>query len=302
VEALGLDQGLVARIRAAAFAASGRSDEALAVLEERWDGGGARTDLWALAQLTMRAGRIPEAAAHLEAALAADPGDARAVLLLAEARMAMNDPAGAREALESGIAASPSEGGLHLALARLLGALGDEAGSRAAVASGLAAAPENRQLRVAGAMERERVGDVEGAIAEYEDLYARDAGDLLVANNLASLLAQHRDDEASLARAMTVATRLRDIDEPAFQDTYGWALHRAGRTAEAMPHLTRSADGLAGSAIAQFHLGMAAAAHGDTALARDRLERALSIEADPLPDRSAQAARRALDGLSADAL
>ena len=41
----------------------------------------------------------------------------------------------------------------------------------------------------------------DAAISEYQGLLAKDPGSLIVANNLASLLADHRTDKASLDQA-----------------------------------------------------------------------------------------------------
>jgi len=53
--------------------------------------------------------------------------------------------------------------------------------------------------------------------------------DIVVTNNLAMLLATHRGDPASLARAGMLAERFAGSDNPAFLDTYGGGLYRLGR-------------------------------------------------------------------------
>ena len=79
------------------------------------------------------------------------------------------------------------------------------------------------------------------AITIYEALYARNSNTPLLANNLASLLVNNRDDAASLARAELIARRLRGTDVPAFQDTYGWIAHRLGNHDEALHYLKPAA-------------------------------------------------------------
>ena len=88
--------------------------------------------------------------------------------------------------------------------------------------------PTARRCVFAKAGLLEQKGDIDGAIAAYEALYAKDSGSPVLANNLASLLASYRDDPASLERAFAIARRLRGTDVPYFQDTYGWILHRRG--------------------------------------------------------------------------
>jgi hypothetical protein len=74
------------------------------------------------------------------------------------------------------------------------------------------------------ASQLQAAGDIEGAIAIYEAMYARDSGNAVIANNLASLITTFRDTPADLDRAWAVARRLRGATEPAFADTYGWIL------------------------------------------------------------------------------
>jgi len=138
------------------------------------------------------------------------------------------------------------------------------------------------QIRAAGALEQS--GDIDGAIAIYEGLYTADSANVVVANNLASLLTAHRTDDASLDRAYRIARRLRGIDVPAFQDTYGWIAHRRGDYAEALDYLRPAALGLPGDPLVQYHLGKTQHALGKTDAAIDTLTQALEIAGDnPLP-------------------
>jgi tetratricopeptide (TPR) repeat protein len=132
--------------------------------------------------------------------------------------------------------------------------------------------------------ELERAGDVEGAIAVYEALYAEDSSNVIVANNLASLITTHRTDPESLERAFAVARRLRGSDVPAFQDTYGWIEYRRGNLEEALADLEPAAAGLPNDALTQFHLGMTYAGLGRKEDAARVLTRAVELAGDsPLP-------------------
>ena len=53
-------------------------------------------------------------------------------------------------------------------------------------------------------------------------------GSMIVANNLASLLADHRTDKASLDQANSLALLLRNLRVPQFKDTLGWIAYRRG--------------------------------------------------------------------------
>jgi Flp pilus assembly protein TadD len=130
----------------------------------------------------------------------------------------------------------------------------------------------------------EQAGDIDGAIEIYEGLYTLDSSNVVVANNLASLLATHRDDAASLDRAFRIARRLRGVDVPAFQDTYGWIVYRRGDYAEALDYLRPAALGLPGDPLVHYHLGKALYEQGRTEEAVQAFTHALDIAGDnPLP-------------------
>jgi len=125
----------------------------------------------------------------------------------------------------------------------------------------------------------------------------------VVANNLASLLAEHRDDQASLDRAATVAQRLRVARNPAFLDTYGWVLYRQGNPEQALRPLQQRVAALPDIALIEYHLGVVHAALGQQDEARSRLENALSLASDTniLPERARTEAERILADLDAPA-
>jgi tetratricopeptide (TPR) repeat protein len=130
----------------------------------------------------------------------------------------------------------------------------------------------------------EKANDIDGAIAIYEAIYAEDTGNIVVANNLASLIGAHRMDPASLERAFAIARRLRGINVPAFQDTYGWIEYRRGNYDEALASLEAAAAGLPDDPLVQFHLGMTYAALKRSAEAHATLGKALELAGkSPLP-------------------
>jgi tetratricopeptide (TPR) repeat protein len=86
-------------------------------------------------------------------------------------------------------------------------------------------------------------------------MYALDSNNIIIANNLASLVGTYHDDPESLDTAWTIARRFRDTELPAIQDTYGWLTHRRGDSADALPYLQAAAAGLEDDPIVQYHLG-----------------------------------------------
>ena len=196
------------------------------------------------------------------------------------------------------LAEAPQNGQAWRALYGLLRTQDRPDEAMAALDQGIAATDDPR-LRFTKASELELRGDFEGAIAIYEQLYARDSSADLVANNLASLLTTHRSDAESLERAFTIARRLRSSDVPAFQDTYGWILTRRGDPEQALDFLEPATRGIPDAMLVQFHLGMTYAALERWDEARAALERAIAVAG---PDGDADqlaAARRELAAIPA---
>ncbi len=137
--------------------------------------------------------------------------------------------------------------------------------------------PGSPQLQLLLAGDYEQRGESDKALAIYELMYDNNSENLIVANNYASLLTTLRDDDESLQRAFTVARRLRGLEQPAFQDTYGWIAFRRGELDSALNHLRKAAQGLPNDPSVQFHLGRVYEAQGNVTQARSQYERAIIL-------------------------
>lgn len=209
-----------------------------------------------IVQTQIQAGKTAEARAYLDAALLKNPKDKTLRLLSGNLDLTLGKPDLAEATYRSLIA---EDAAFEPAVPRLYGLL--QAGGRAAEAAavldaGLAAQPKSGTLRWLKAGALEQSGQIDAAIALYDALYAEDSSNTIIANNLASLITAHRDDDASLARAEAIARRLRELEVPAFQDTYGWIAFRRGNLDEALSHLEPAAKGLPQDMLTQFHLAM----------------------------------------------
>ena len=214
---------------------------------------------------------------------AKNPDSAAAQLIHASVLGAMGRTEEEEPILRTMIAKDPKQEAVWNELYRLTLAKGDASASTTVLADALTALPDNADLLWTKAGVLEKSGDVEGAIAIYEGLYAKHSDSEIIANNLASLLATARSDDASLQRAFTVARRLRDSKQPAFQDTYGWISYRLGDYDTAALSLKAAATGLPHDPAVQYHLAAAyAAQHQDAAaLAQYKLAAQLIDPAHP---------------------
>ncbi|WP_330629548.1 tetratricopeptide repeat protein (plasmid) [Thioclava litoralis] len=149
--------------------------------------------------------------------------------------------------------------------------------AQAVLTRALAALPDSRALNMLQAGRSEQAGDIDAAIAIYEKLYAANSNDVIVANNLASLLASTRSDKASLDRAWTVARRLNGSKEPAFRDTYGWLAFLRGQNETAVSELQAAATGLPKDPSVAYHYGRALAKAGEAQPAQAQYQRASDL-------------------------
>ncbi len=233
------------------------TEAAIAFLEEiskDWDN--TLTATGALIRARLVSGDSAAALETAKRALAEDSQDPARRYLMAATQAATGDLAGAEAGYRALLEDGPDRPRLWLELIRTVGALGRSEEIPQLVKDGLAANPGAADLLWVRAGDLEQSGDSEGAIAIYEELYAQNSNSVIVANNLASLLASHRDDAESLERAATVARRLRDVEQPAFQDTWGWIAFRQGNLETSLAPLEAAAKGLPRDPVVQYHLGM----------------------------------------------
>ncbi|MFC3060295.1 tetratricopeptide repeat protein [Paenirhodobacter populi] len=262
-------------LRAQVLSGQGRNDELSQLLDQMSrDPDSELAARLAMIRTTVSGGRLDQALSEAQA-LAADKPDApAAALLVAQIRLAQGDTAGAMDGVRAILAAHGDFLPGWLALQAMQTRAGAFDDALATVNAGLEKLPDNRSLVLSKAFLLEKKGDIDGAIAIYEAGYAANSDDLLVANNLASLLASTRDDQESLDRAWTVARRLNGTQVPAFLDTYGWISFRRGDTAGALSALEKAAKGLPDDPAVAYHLGRAYAAQGRKEAAAEEYDRA----------------------------
>lgn len=247
-----------------------------------------------LLRAQVAAGEMDKASALIERLVAENPDNPN----LRYARAAVAGAQGELETAEDDYRAlveeDPKRGAVWLQLVRVLRAQGESQRARAALEEALVENPEDGNLLWANAGYLEQDGDPEAAIAIYEQLYEQNSDSVLVANNLASMLATYRDDPESLDRAYRVSRRLNGTDVPAFQDTYGWVSHRKGNSAEGLPYLESASQALIEDPIVQYHLGVVYEALGRPADALRQMQRSVDSAGPADTRKDVEAARAAI--------
>jgi len=264
-------------LQASVLAGQNRLEESLAILEA--SGNQSTAALIMLLQSDVRAGKIKEARKFLNGLLVKSPKDKHLRLISASLDAQLGNTDTAEATYRALIAENPAaETPIQLLYAQLL-SLGRAADAMAVLDAGIAAQPKSFRLLWMKASALEQSGKVDDAIVIYDKLYGEDKDNTVLANNLASLIANNRKDDTSLARAEVIARRLRGSAVPAYQDTYGWIAFRRGDLEEAQSHLEAAAKGLPDDPLTQFHLGMLYAKLGRVPEAVSQLELALSLGA-----------------------
>ena len=265
-------------LQAALLLGQNRIGDSLAFLEAEIEQGNADTTAVAqVVQIHLQSGNLETARSYLDQALGDNPTDGTLQMMNASLFAIAGEFEASEAVFRDLIATFPQAEAPVLRLYNLLISTDQSAKADAVIDAALQAQPASMNLRWIRAGQLEVLGDIDGAIAIYEDLYAADSTAVAITNNLASLIATHKDDPESIARAATIAKRLRELDVPAFQDTYGWIAYRQGNLKDAQTYLEAAAAGLPDDPLVQYHLGMTYADLGERDNAIAQLTRAIDL-------------------------
>lgn len=268
-------------LKLALLNAQERTDDAIALLESlATDSTGSVGAQVTVVRSHLVRGDTEAARQFLDKLQSNNPDEPMFRFLDAAIKVADDDIDGAEAQYRSLVDEDPTRERVWLELIRLQTTNGRKDAARTTLNEALESVPDGRDLLWSQASYLEQDGDTEGAIEIYERLYAQNTATAIVANNLASLLATTRSDDESLARAYTVARRLRDTEFPPFQDTYGWIAYRRGDFKEAVRHLEPAAQGMPRDALVQYHLAMTYLAVNRRTEALEQLQRTLDVAGD----------------------
>lgn len=266
-------------IRTAVLAGQDDTDQAVKYLQNLVDRGDAGLAARvAILQAHLDVGETDKARAYSTGLLATDPENPDLRFIDASVRNLTGDAEGAEAILRDLVEKDPRLVPGWMALVRIVAV--DEtrlAEAEHLVDTALETLPDSGDLRWAKAGLLEKSGDVEGAIAIYEGMYKANSANPVIANNLASLLSNHRSDPDSIARAEVIARRLRDSTVAPYQDTYGWIAHLRGNHEEAVRNLEKAAAVLTDDPIVQYHLAMAYLAQNRQSEALTSLHKAVTL-------------------------
>jgi tetratricopeptide (TPR) repeat protein len=215
--------------------------------------------------------------AYLEAHHLKYPEDLNVVNLLSNLYLVNQDLAKAKKLLTAQIDLKPKEVVLYLELARIEALMRKSPeGARDIYLKGLASIPDNPALTLALAAWYELNGDLNNAKKIYENFLEKQPNNKLANNNLASILIESANSD-DIQKGMALAEKVKDDENPQFQDTYAWALVKSGRSAEALKLLESLNLKDPKLPELKYHLAVGHANNGNTVTAVIELKQAIAL-------------------------
>jgi tetratricopeptide (TPR) repeat protein len=279
IKRLGAQGDTAEQIKAAALAGEKKFDQSISLLEDAYASHkGAVQPMYALVRAYVQNKQLDRAESFLQNVLTASPDNSEALVLLGSVQLGKNQQDQAVKTFKRAIELAPKNGDGYFALARFYLSQKNSDEALKTLQAGLHEAPENSTLRMELAGTLELRGDFEGAITQYEAMLKDQPGSLVAANNLASLLSDHRTDKESLERAYKIALPLTGSPVPNFKDTLGWINYRRGDYRNAIPLLEDAAKAMPNAALVHYHLGMSYLAAGENEKGVEQVKKASALE------------------------
>ncbi|MCB1739252.1 MAG: tetratricopeptide repeat protein [Gammaproteobacteria bacterium] len=265
--------GEVSRARKDFAGAAAQFDQALTLAPD------AALPLAGVVSTKLAMGEDEQVLQTLDAFLAKSPDNQQALLMRARVLMRERRFADAEAVFERLVELTPESGAAYRGVALSQYAQGNIEAAVASYRRGLEAARVKEPLLVDLGLVFERQERIDEAVDLYESYLKANPDSQVAANNLAMLYVTHRDDGKSLKKAKELADKLKASDNPGFLDTVGWVYHKAGDVDAAIAALEK-AIAAAPQMVPEFHyhLGVAYAARGDTAKAKEHLGKAVDAK------------------------
>ncbi|KJC53631.1 hypothetical protein UP10_41770 [Bradyrhizobium sp. LTSPM299] len=270
--------GIADELLGAALIGSKKYDEAIAAFKSAYNAGPNRAHAMnSLIGAFLEAHKTDEAISFLKSVLENDPSNGNALALRGSIQLSNGAPDLALKDFSAAIKAQPNDTVGYRALADFYMNQKNYAEAVKVAQTGIRRQPNAVALHMILANAYEQQGNYEAADAEYESILRIEPGNLIAANNLASLLLDHRDDEASLKKAQALAAILRKSEVPQFKDTLGWASYHHGDYQTAVSLSKAAVAALPDQAAVHYHLGMSYIAIGEPTKASEQLKEALEL-------------------------
>jgi cellulose synthase operon protein C len=278
IRRLGNNNGIADQIFGAALIGRNKFDEAIAAFESAYNAAPtAAKPIDLLVGALVKVNKKDQAIVFLKSVLAKNPDDANALILLGSIQASSGATDQALSSFLAAVKAQPKNVGSYQALAAFYLNQKNYDEAIKVVRSAIQQQPNVIAFHQTLADAFERKGDYESAISEYQFILNDQPGNLIAANNLASLLLDHRTDKASLEKAQSLVAILRKSQIPQFKDTLGWASYNRGDYRTAVSLSEEAVAALPDQAAVRYHLAMGYIASDQLSKASEQLKKALEL-------------------------
>lgn len=243
----------------------------------------------AIVRTYMQAQRSKDALTFIASVLKSNPKNIEARLIQGQLYVATDDSKNAVLAYSEVIQMQPSNPVAYQQLAALQQKSKQFIEAENTIKKGLVVAPKDFALQLGLASIYESSARYDDAIKVYEVMYKDRPDSEIAANNLASMLSDHRTDKAAIERAYEIAKTLKDSQTPQFLDTFGWASFKVNKLDEAEQALKSAIEKSPDTAIFHFHLAKVYIAKSDKVQAKQALQNAIKLSSNDPFDKKDEA-------------
>ncbi len=232
--------------------------------------------LLALVRLDLAQKQVEHARRRLVAIVTVQPTHPYAHGLLAEVWSTLGHRAAAAAQYREATAINPSWVTPWLNWASLMQAQRQPDQAIKIVKEGLTINPSSEELHMLLASLQVDQGLVDDAIASYETVLRMNPRNILSANNLATLLADYKQDAAHLERAFLLSREFeKEAPHPLFLDTVGWVRLKMGHLEDGVRLIKQAVGKAPELPTLNYHLGAALYQSGRNGEAKVYLAKAL---------------------------
>lgn len=229
-----------------------------------------------LTSLQMRNKQYEIVEKRLSAELNTSPDDAEIKLLLGKVSLVKKDLVTAQNLLADVIQTDPSVEEAYVLLSKIHISKKDLRSTIAVLEKGSAAIPRSTAILSKLASVYQFQDSYEKAIISYRKLNDLKPNNLVIINNLVSLLSTNGDGKEDLELAKKLLLKLKDSNESVFMDTIGWVYYMDSDYTKAISYLTKALEKQPNVNVFNYHLGMAYKSSGNKAQAKSYLEKSLA--------------------------
>ena len=248
------------------------------------------TVLGQYADYLMARNQLPQATAHVQEYVAANPNDADGHIILGALYHKAKNYGPAQAEFERAIQLDPTHNQAYIRLAAVFKEQGQVDLAIARYQKALELQPKSAPLAtMVGNLYLEK-GDLETAQKYYARALDADPNFAVALSNTAWVYAQ-QDKNLDVALGMAQKAKSLMPDVPSITDTLGWVMYKRGNYENAVPLLEECVQKSKDSAKFRYHLGLTLLKVGQTTRAKQQLETALRMNLDAV---DAQMAHQAL--------